>query len=193
MSNTFKGKLFLIVGPSGVGKSVVIDLLKKNHPEFVFPITATTRIPRPTEKDCVHYYFLDKTEFEKKIENGDFLEYAIVHGDNYYGVLKESVLPALEEGRTVVREVDIQGAKTIHQKFDGDHLVSVFLLPPPREVLIERIRSRAPISDEELEERLESLEQEVSHADSCSYQLKFDGTIEENYQKLEGLILSLIG
>lgn len=194
MSNKYKGKLFLIVGPSGVGKSVIIALLRENYPDFIFPVTATTRAPRPTEKDGVHYHFLSKEEFERKIVAGEFLEYAHVHGDNYYGVLKKSVLPYLERGSNLLREVDIQGVRTLHRDFDGDHLISIFLLPPSRAVLEKRIRQRAPISDAELEERFRSLEKEVLGAQDCTYQVKFedDETIQECYQKVEKVILQEI-
>lgn len=191
MSKDLKGKLFLIVGPSGVGKSTLIGLLKENHPDFIAPITATTRAPRPTERDGVHYHFLSKEEFLRRVGVGDFLEYARVHGDEYYGVLRDSVEGPLREGRVLVREVDIQGARTIHEKFGGRHLVSIFLLPPSRGVLTERIRKRAPISDEELGKRFESLDREVAQAGVCDFQIQFgdEETIEECFQKLEGVIL----
>ncbi len=194
MSNKFKGKFFLIVGPSGVGKSVIISLLRENYPDFIFPVTATTRAPRPTEKNGVHYHFLSKSEFERRIEAGDFIEYAHVHGDNYYGVLKESVIPYLERGSNLIREVDIQGVHNLNRDFAGEHLVSIFLLPPSRAVLEKRIRSRAPISDVELEERFRSLEKEVAGAKYCTYQVQFEDeeTIQECYQKVEQVILQEI-
>lgn len=194
MSNIeLKGKLFLIAGPSGVGKSVLINLLKERHPEFVFPLTATTRTPRLGEVDGVNYYFLTREDFERRLGAGEFLEHAFVHGENYYGVLRDKIVPFLEEGKTVIREVDIQGVRTLHQVFGGGHLTSIFLLPPPREVLIKRIRERAPIAEEDLEKRMESLEREMQGREACEYQMEFspNGTIEENYAKLEALILKL--
>ena len=104
-----KGKLFLIVGPSGSGKSSVFMTLKDAHPEYTYPLSATTRRKRKGEKDGDIYHFYTKKAFEKSIEKGDFLEYAVVHQDNYYGLLKKPVMESLKKGETVIREVDIQG------------------------------------------------------------------------------------
>jgi len=194
MSTKYTGKLFLIVGPSGVGKSVIVNLLRENYPDFIFPVTATTRAPRPTEKNGVHYYFLTSAEFERRLKAGEFIEYAKIHGRDYYGILRESVVLPLEQGKILIRDVDIQGARTLHRDFDGKHLISIFLLPPSRKVLERRIRSRAPISDEELAERLHSLELEVAGAKYCTHQIQFgdEETIQECYQKVEKVILQEI-
>ena len=99
-----QGKLFLLVGPSGSGKSSVLSELKKRYPDYVFPLSATTRAIREGEKEGEVYHFLSKEEFKKGIDSGRFLEWAIVHQDNYYGLIKAPIMEALEEGKTIIRE-----------------------------------------------------------------------------------------
>lgn len=172
MSNLFSGKLIVIVGPSGVGKGTAINFLKKWHPEWVFPVSATTRSPRPGEIDGETYHFFSREQFQKMIAAGDFVEWARVHGDHFYGTLKSEIFPALKKGKIVLREVDFQGLLSIQKIVPKKNLITVFLLPPPREVLIKRIRARAPISDAELSERLKSLEKELPAAKKCDFQIQ---------------------
>ncbi|MFA6521596.1 MAG: guanylate kinase, partial [Candidatus Gracilibacteria bacterium] len=98
-----KGKFFLILGPSGSGKGTVMNFLKKEFSQAVFPVSATTRTPRPREKNGEVYNFLTKEDFERKIAAGEFLEWAIVHHDNYYGTLKKPIMDALDAGKMVIR------------------------------------------------------------------------------------------
>lgn len=146
-----KGKLFIIVGPSGSGKSSVLHKLKELRPDFLYPLSATTRPMREGEKEGDIYHFYTKEAFKKGIEKGEFLEWAIVHQDNYYGLIKEPIEKGLKEGKTIVREVDIQGFDSIRTKIDPKNLVTIFITVPNIEELIERIVSRAPISKDELQ------------------------------------------
>jgi Guanylate kinase len=161
MSSSSSGRLLLIVGPSGVGKGTTVNILRERHPEWIFPVSTTTRQPRPGEVDGVDYHFLTPQEFDARIAEDAFLEWAWVHGKERYGHLRSSIEPHLQAGKTVVRDIDIQGCEQIQQKLPPELVVSFFLLPPPREVLIERIRKRAPIDDAELERRLQSMQMEV--------------------------------
>ncbi|MEI7511807.1 MAG: guanylate kinase [Candidatus Peregrinibacteria bacterium] len=170
----FSGKFFLIVGPSGVGKGTVITALKKEfagREGMVFPITATTRDPRPQEKDGVDYLFLTKEVFEEKIQRDEFVEYATVHEKNYYGLPKEQVFPALQAGKKVIRELDIQGLWNIQKILPPENIVSLFLYPESLEILRQRIVGRSPLSDEEVQRRLETAQNEISHKHECSYQV----------------------
>ncbi len=179
MSSTFSGVLFLIVGPSGVGKGTAITLLKDRHPEWVFPVSATTRSPRPSEVEGETYHFFSMEDFNNKIQEEKFIEWAWVHEKHKYGMLRSEIFPPLSEGRVVLREVDIQGFLEAQDKVPPENLCSIFLLPPAQEDLVRRIKSRAPISDEELERRLQSMEKEMSYANECHYRIQ---TVEGNFE-----------
>lgn len=188
------GKLVLIIGPSGVGKSVVLRSLMKRHPEWVFPRSATTRARRSGEGDDL-YRFLSDAEFDALVAQGKVLEWAQVHEGARYGTLEEEIVPALAQAKTVVREVDIQGFHSIraHALFAGEAvrfpLLSIFILPESRTKLIERIRRRAPISEEELQRRMVSVDRELADAALCTAQVvNREGKLEETVRQVEGVI-----
>jgi guanylate kinase len=184
-----KGKLFIIVGPSGSGKSSVLHKLKELRPDFLYPLSATTRPMREGEKDGDIYHFLTKEEFKKGIEKGEFLEWAIVHQDNYYGLIKEPIEKGLEEGKTIVREVDIQGFDSIRTKINPKNLVTIFITGPIIEELIERIVARAAISKDELQKRRESMYKEFKRARDCDYMVEnHEGKLDETAQKVLKII-----
>lgn len=186
-----KGKLFLIVGPSGVGKGTVIEHLKKLHPEFEYPISATTRDPRPGEEDGATYHFVDHDEFERMIEKGELLEYAIVHNKEYYGTLRAPIMKALEEGKVVIREVDMQGCESIQKVVPQKNLVSIFLTVPSKQDLINRIINRGKLPKEEIKRRMESAEREFAKGgEICEYQVpSLNGKITECVEEVEKIIL----
>jgi len=192
MGNKPNGKLFLIVGPSGVGKGTVIFHLKKRHPEFDYPISVTTRKPRPKEKDGVVYHFVTHEEFKKMIQAGELLEYAVVHNKEYYGTLKAPILDALNKGHTVVREVDMQGCESIQKVLSRKNVISVFLTVPDKQDLINRILKRGKLPKEEIRRRMESAEKEFAKGGKvCNYQVpSLNGKITECVDKVEALILS---
>src|SRR3989338_7156313 len=128
------GKLVLIMGPSGVGKSVILKKLRALHPEFHFPKSATTRPKREAEGSEL-YHFLNDEEFDALIANKKVLEFARVHGGGRYGTLVDEIIPAIKQGKTVIREVDVQGFQSIQKNplFSGKEapykLQSIFILP----------------------------------------------------------------
>jgi len=195
MKEKLIGKLFLIVGPSGVGKGTVIANLKGIRPEFDYPISATTRKPRPGEKEGVVYHFVKRDEFEQMIDKGELLEYAVVHNKEYYGTLKNPILKALEAGHTVVREVDMQGCESIKKVLSGENLVSIFLTVPDKQDLIDRILKRGKLPEEEIQRRMKSAEKEFAKGGRvCDYQVpSLNGKIKECVDEVESIILSEIG
>ncbi|MEK7544977.1 MAG: guanylate kinase [Patescibacteria group bacterium] len=189
MSNTQKGLLVLIVGPSGSGKGTVVSALKKRHPDYVFPVSATTRDPRPSEVDGQVYRFISKENFEQGIDAGDFLEWAEVHKNNYYGTPKQPILDALDAGKVVVREVDIQGFLSIRQVILREELVSIFLLVKDLNELKSRILRRGKMSDEEMARRMVSAEKEIAEAYKCNYRVESpQGQIPRIVEEVEGII-----
>lgn len=185
-----RGKIFFFSGPSGVGKGTLINHLRATHPEFVFPPSCTTRPPRPGEVEGETYYFISKSQFEERIGKGDFLEYAHVHGDTYYGTLKTEILEPIAAGKTVIREFDVQGFAQARERLDRQDFVSLFLRPAEDiETLVRRIKERAPITDEELEKRIASMEKELAMADIYDYQIfSEDGNLDKLFSDAEAII-----
>jgi len=188
------GKLVLIIGPSGVGKSVLLQKLRERHPEIHFPRSATTRPRRPGEGDDL-YHFVDDSLFDTLLNEDKVLEWAVVHSGARYGTLIDEIIPFVEEGRTVIREVDVQGFESIrkHALFSGSdshyRLQTIFILPENKEQLISHITKRAPIAEEELRQRLISMEKELAFADDCSARVvNAEGKLDETLAKVEQLI-----
>jgi len=185
-----RGKIFFFSGPSGVGKGTLINHIRDTQPEFVFPASCTTRAPRPGEVDGETYYFISKEAFERKIEAGDFLEYAHVHGETYYGTLKAEILEPIKNGKTVIREFDVQGFSQARERLDRKDFISIFLRPAEDlDTLVRRIKERAPISDEELTKRMTSMEKELALADIYDYQIfSEDRNLEKLFADAEAII-----
>lgn len=191
-----RGKLVLIIGPSGVGKSVILKELRSRHPEFHFPRSATTR-PRRDGEGNELYRFLNDTEFDQLLKNGKVLEWATVHAGARYGTLVDEIIPFIEKGQTVIREVDVQGFDSIvkHPLFSANApkypLQSIFILPESKEQLIKHITARAPIAQDELKRRIASMEKELGYANLCTHQVKnVEGKLEETLDSVRQMILN---
>ncbi len=185
-----KGKLFLILGSSGSGKGTVLAGLREKHPEFVFPKSCTTREPRDNKKGEEVYEFVSKGEFKEMIDAGEFLEWAIVHGENYYGTLKKPIMEALEAGKTVVREVDVQGLRSIREIISETDLISIFLTVASWDELKARILRRGEMSDEELERRHESYLKEKEWETECDHVLLTKtGECDQMIEFVEGIVM----
>jgi guanylate kinase len=169
-----QGPLFIISGPSGSGKSTVIDRLLRDpglRPRVRLSVSATTRPPRPGEVDGVHYHFWDVPRFEAAIAAGEFLEWARVHGANYYGTLNSEVEPHRRAGKGVVLDVDVQGAAQVRRRCP-DHL-SVFLTVPEHRYE-ERLRQRGADDEASIRRRMATAREELRHADEYMVQLVND-------------------
>ena len=153
MRHCNKGLLIVISGPSGAGKGTICKALLEKRQDIEVSVSATTRNPRDGEIDGVNYHFLKKEDFLKKLEQGDFLEYAQVYG-NFYGTPKSNVEEVLESGKNVILEIDIQGALKVKEK--ATEGVFIFILPPSMEELKQRIIKRGSETPESLMSRFKS-------------------------------------
>ena len=154
----------VLAGPSGVGKSSVVTALRVRLPELYFSVSATTRDPRPGEVDGVHYRFVGAEGFDRLVEGGDLLEWAEIHGGlQRSGTPREPVDRALADGRPVLVEVDLQGARAI--KSVMPEAITVFLEPPSFEELARRLRARGTESEAQFQRRLETAREEMAARD----------------------------
>ena len=169
--NSFTGIFFVIIGPSGVGKGSIINEIQKewSQKNFIFPITATTRQPREGEMHNKDYIFMTPDNFKKGLKNKDFIEHAIVHNVNYYGLPKKEIFTALEKGEHVIRELDIQGLQNLQKIIPKQNLFSIFVMPPNIESLENRIRKRSNLPEEEIERRLNTAKEEIKNAKICDF------------------------
>lgn len=156
-----RGSLWVLSGPSGAGKGTLRRILFERLDNLVFSISCTTRKRREGEKDGVDYRFIDEPTFLSLVEQGKFLEWAKVHG-NYYGTLREDVEKALDEGKDVVLEIDVQGALQVKQKLP--ETITIFVLPPSMEELRHRLESRGTEAEPDLSLRLQNAQNELSCA-----------------------------
>lgn len=160
-----KGKFIIISGPSGVGKGTICNVLLKELNAW-FSVSMTTRGIREGEIDGVNYYFINKYEFKKRIEDGLLLEYNI-YNDNYYGTPKDKVLEKLDEGIDVILEIEVNGAKNIKKIFPDALLI--YIAPPSTEILKERLIGRGTEDIETIEKRLKIAEEEMKQVDFYDY------------------------
>lgn len=187
------GKFILVIGPSGSGKGTLINHIRPLFPSLVYPKSATTRAIRDGERDGEHYYFLSREDFQKRVQRGDFLEWA-EYGGNYYGTLSSEVMPLLMRGETALKELEVQGARQIRSTLPKEQLVIIFVNAGSWEEMEARIRARAPISETELEKRKDRYEDEMSFMAEADFVVENpSGKVEDAKQKLEAVIRSLIG
>lgn len=155
-----RSRLLVLAGPTAVGKGTVATHIKQNHPEIHLSVSATTRAPRPGEVEAEHYFFVDDAEFDRMITAGELLEYATVHNSHRYGTPRGPVLEAIGQGKTVLLEIDLQGARQVRKAEPSATLV--FLLPPTWDELVERLVGRGTENDEERSRRLRTAKVELA-------------------------------
>jgi len=184
MKFTRHGILFLISAPSGAGKTTLVEALRKNRDLF-YSVSYTTRAPRDGEINGEHYQFVSAADFHARIEAGDFLEHAQVHGDRY-GTLREPVLTNLKQGRDVLIDIDTQGAATIRNYDDliiRQALADIFIMPPDLEELRQRLEKRGTESLQQIESRLATARREMELWRDYRYTV-VSGSIEEDLGKV---------
>lgn len=185
------GKLIIFSAPSGSGKSTIINhLLQYTELNLHFSISATSRLPRGTEKHGVEYYFLTPEEFRHRIEAEDFLEYEEVYTDKYYGTLKEEVERILEKGDNVILDVDVVGGYNIKKQY-GEQALSIFIRPPHIDELRRRLESRGTDSPEIIDLRIAKAEFELSFVPQFDVAIINDDleqAKEESYQIIKAFL-----
>ena len=182
---TKTGNIFIISGPSGVGKGTLVKALLAKHPEIPLSISATTRMPRPGEINGKSYFFITKDEFKEKIKNDEFLEWADVFG-NYYGTMNKSVKDILTQGKDLILEIDVKGAMQIKNKIK--EAVLIFISPPSFEELKHRLVNRHTEPLDVIEKRLSTAKSEMDQAFIFDYNVVNDD-INEALKKLEEIII----
>lgn len=155
-------RVVIISSVSGGGKTSIIRLLRRMHPELHVAVTATSRAPRPGEENGVDYFFLSPNDFKRELKSGGFLEHALVHG-NYYGVPRLPVEERLAAGQSVILNIDVQGMRSVRDALDGK-TISFFILPPGQREWEERLRARGTDSQETIDRRLKEGRYELSCA-----------------------------
>ncbi len=168
-----QGKLIIISGPSGAGKTTLLKQLFEECPELLTSVSATTRKPRPGERDGVDYHFLDDAEFQRRRTAGDFLECFEVFGrGTWYGTLNSEVAPSLAQGKSIVLEIDVQGAMAVLQRYP--QALSIFVHPSSVDELERRLRGRGTDSEEAIQRRLEAARRELTYIDRYQFKVVND-------------------
>lgn len=181
-----KGRIFVISGPSGAGKSTLIKGLRERVTDIGYSVSHTTREPRVGEKDGKEYFFVKKGKFGEMINNNAFVEWAQIY-DDYYGTSYGSLTDKLKAGQDIILDIDIQGAKNIKEKITDSLLI--FILPPSREILEQRLRERATDSEEALTKRIALASKELSNCRWYDY-LIINDDLDKATKALESVILA---
>ncbi|MCU7821448.1 MULTISPECIES: guanylate kinase [Streptomycetaceae] len=178
-------RLTVLSGPSGVGKSTVVAHMRKMHPEVWLSVSATTRHPRPGERDGVQYHFVDNDQFDKLIANGELLEWAVFAG-NRYGTPRQAVQDRLDRGEPVLLEIDLQGARQVRESMPEAQLV--FLAPPSWDELVRRLTGRGTEPQHVIDQRLDAAKVELAA------ETEFDTTlVNTSVEQVAAELLALLG
>lgn len=178
--------LTVLAGPTAVGKGTVSTYIRDHYPHVWLSVSATTRPPRPGEKEGLHYYFVSPERFDELVDTGEMLEWAVVHGRNRYGTLRSTVEQAVAEGKSVLLEIDLQGARQVREKLPEANFV--FLSPPSWDEMVRRLVGRGTETPHEQQRRLETAKLELA-AES-----EFDHTVvNDDVQRAAAELVSLMG
>jgi guanylate kinase len=179
-------KVFVIVGPAGVGKGTLVRHLRERLPALSLSVSATTRPPRPAEVDGEHYHFLTRDEFARRVDAGDFVEHAEYAG-NCYGTLKSELQSRLGAGQSVLLEIELQGARQLRETLPD--AVTLFIAPPTRQALRARLMRRGTDSPEQIAARLEAAERELAAQPEFEHVVVNDH-LEDAVRQLVGIVQS---
>jgi len=182
----YKGHLFVISGPSGVGKGTLRDKLFQSIPDLYYSVSVTSRKPRKNEEEGKDYFFVDEDKFKKYIKEDKFAEWALVHGD-YKGTLLTTIDQNLKQGKDLVLEIDVQGAIQLKNKFPEG--IFIFIAPPSWEKLENRLRGRKTEGEDELKKRLKNAHYELKQIKYYNY-LIINNHFEKALEELRAIIIS---
>lgn len=180
------GKLFIFSAPSGSGKTTIVRHLLSLDLGLEFSISASSRLPRGTEKDGVDYYFMTPDTFRTKIENNEFLEWEEVYENQFYGTLRSEVGRIWKKGNHALFDIDVKGGLNLKKDY-GDKAVAIFVSPPSIEVLIQRLKNRKTEDSESLKKRIEKVKYELSFSDQFDI-LLINDNLEDAFKKAEEII-----
>jgi guanylate kinase len=183
-----KGSLFIVSAPSGTGKTTIIKRILKEFPDFVFSVSATTRKKRENEKNGKDYFFLTEEEFKEKIENNEFAEWEKFY-DYYYGTFKKYLDDNLENGKSVLLEIDVKGALKLKENYPES--VLIFIVPPSFDELVNRLKNRRTEDEIDFQKRIERAEFELRHKDKFDY-FVHNEEIEKAVTDIKSLIENII-
>jgi len=176
----------VLAGPTAVGKGTISTYIRDHYPEVWLSVSATTRDPRPGEQDGVHYFFVGPEAFQELVESGDMLEWAVVHGRNSYGTIRTKVQEAVAAGRSVLLEIDLQGARQVKESMPEAKFV--FLAPPSWDELVRRLIGRGTETADEQQRRLDTAKLELAA------EREFDVTIvNDDIQRAADELVSQMG
>jgi guanylate kinase len=178
------GQIFVLSGPPGAGKSTIAARVRAEMPDLAYSVSLTTRQPRPGEQDGVDYHFVDREEFARRIAAGEMAEYEEIFG-NLYGTSEKVIRQALEQGRDLFLDTDVNGAEQLRKRFPEG--VFIFLLPPSRQVLEQRLRGRATEGEEQLRQRLERVRYEVGKAGNYTH-LVVNDDLDKAVEEVKAII-----
>ena len=179
--------VFIISAPSGSGKSTLVNVVRRTVPDLEFSISYTTRKPRGSERNGCEYFFISREEFEAMISRGEFLEYARVFETDYYGTARRFLEKAEKDSSDLLLDIDVQGAEQIKAKLPD--AVSIFILPPNRGELEQRLRKRSQDAEEVIQRRLETASREIENYEKYDYILVND-RLEDSVEALKAILLS---
>ena len=189
MSKSNRGKVIVIVAPSGAGKTTIAQRLLKEYPQLKFSVSATTRPAREDEEHGKDYYFLNDEEFDQKVANGEFLEWEPYSGHKY-GTLRSEVDKLVESGYFPLLDIEVKGALNVQELYGSD-VVSIFIEPPSMDELKNRLSNRGSETDKSLSKRLKRAEMEMKYADHFDYSVVNDD-LETAYAEVKEIIESYI-
>ena len=180
-----RGLLIVVSGPSGAGKDTICNKLVEEEKNIRISVSMTSRDPRGKEQDGIDYYFITREEFEEKINNDEFLEYAVVHNNQYYGTPKANIEKDLSNGISVILVIDIQGALKIQQKLK--EALFIFIVPPSMEVLKDRLIKRNTETKDKILERFKTAYKEINEYKKYNY-IVVNDKVEKAVEKIKSII-----